>query len=193
MPPAACESLEEIREASRQLMRANEANPDPNTGLLVASANAARPLMCSSASAAGSRFLSTCWRPTPTPTPTISSTTPANRRAARSIPSCSASPLCTVSTAPLRAGSSWPRRATRSGCVSARRPRPELAQDPRFVSAAGRSTHEAALIDALAQLFATRSAAEWEAWLAPHRIGCVAADAASAGAVLRPRSAGAGE
>ena len=38
MPPAGCETIEEIREASRQLMRANEANPDPNTGLLVASA-----------------------------------------------------------------------------------------------------------------------------------------------------------
>lgn len=38
MPPAGCETLEEIREASRQLMRANEANPDPNTGVLVASA-----------------------------------------------------------------------------------------------------------------------------------------------------------
>ncbi len=38
MPPPGCETIEEIREVSRQLMRANEANPDPNTGLLVASA-----------------------------------------------------------------------------------------------------------------------------------------------------------
>ena len=38
VPPQGCETLEEIREVSRQLMRANEANPDPNTGLLVASA-----------------------------------------------------------------------------------------------------------------------------------------------------------
>ncbi|MCY4619335.1 MAG: CoA transferase [Chloroflexi bacterium] len=38
MPPQGCETIEEIREASRQLMRANEANPDPNTGVLVASA-----------------------------------------------------------------------------------------------------------------------------------------------------------
>ncbi len=38
MPPAGCETIDEIREAARQLMRANEANPDPNTGLLVASA-----------------------------------------------------------------------------------------------------------------------------------------------------------
>ncbi len=38
MPPQGCETIEEIREASRQLMRANEANPDPNTGVVVASA-----------------------------------------------------------------------------------------------------------------------------------------------------------
>ncbi len=38
MPPQGCETIDEIREASRQLMRANEANPDPNTGVLVASA-----------------------------------------------------------------------------------------------------------------------------------------------------------
>ena len=38
MPPAGCETIEEVREASRQLMRANESNPDPNTGVLVGSA-----------------------------------------------------------------------------------------------------------------------------------------------------------
>lgn len=34
----ACESLEEIRESARQLMRANEANPDPNTSGVIAAA-----------------------------------------------------------------------------------------------------------------------------------------------------------
>ncbi len=33
-----CESIGELREASRQLMRANEANPDPNTSCVVAAA-----------------------------------------------------------------------------------------------------------------------------------------------------------
>ncbi|MCE2392647.1 MAG: CoA transferase, partial [Proteobacteria bacterium] len=33
-----CESLQEIREISRQLMRANESNPDPNTSVVAASA-----------------------------------------------------------------------------------------------------------------------------------------------------------
>ncbi len=33
-----CESLDDLREAARQIMRANEANPDPNTSSVVASA-----------------------------------------------------------------------------------------------------------------------------------------------------------
>ena len=33
-----CDSLAELREASRQLMRANEANPDPNTSSVFAAA-----------------------------------------------------------------------------------------------------------------------------------------------------------
>ena len=35
---AACDTLEEVREISRQLMRANESNPDPNTGVVAAGA-----------------------------------------------------------------------------------------------------------------------------------------------------------
>ena len=31
-----CESLEQIRESARQLMRANEANPDPSTSANIA-------------------------------------------------------------------------------------------------------------------------------------------------------------
>jgi crotonobetainyl-CoA:carnitine CoA-transferase CaiB-like acyl-CoA transferase len=38
-----CESLEQMREISRQLMRANESNPDPNTAVVAASAAAAKP------------------------------------------------------------------------------------------------------------------------------------------------------
>jgi crotonobetainyl-CoA:carnitine CoA-transferase CaiB-like acyl-CoA transferase len=38
MPPEVCDSREELRTASRRLMRANEANPDPNTSVLVTSA-----------------------------------------------------------------------------------------------------------------------------------------------------------
>lgn len=37
MPPNHCVSMEERVEASRQLMRANEANPDPNTAVVIAS------------------------------------------------------------------------------------------------------------------------------------------------------------
>ena len=33
-----CRTLDEVREASRQIIRANEANPDPNTSAIAASA-----------------------------------------------------------------------------------------------------------------------------------------------------------
>ncbi len=180
MPPAACESLEEIREASRQLMRANEANPDPNTGLLVASAALLGlyvqqrfglgqqifvNMLAANAYANADDFIDYAGKPP---------------RRAVDPELFGVSALYRL----YRAAEGWVFLAAPRDeewlrfCAQAA---PELAQDPRFASAAGRSTHEAALIDALTQLFATRSAAEWEARLAPHRIGCVAADAASAG------------
>ena len=39
MPPEACDSLDELREAARWLFRSNEANPDPKTSMVVASAS----------------------------------------------------------------------------------------------------------------------------------------------------------
>ena len=42
---------------------------------------------------------------------------------------------------------------------------PELADDPRFGSVAARDEHDAALVDVLTDVFATRPAAEWEALL----------------------------
>jgi crotonobetainyl-CoA:carnitine CoA-transferase CaiB-like acyl-CoA transferase len=38
MPPAFAETVEEVREAARHLMRANDFHPDPNTSLVVATA-----------------------------------------------------------------------------------------------------------------------------------------------------------
>ena len=38
MPPSECSSMRDRIEASRQLMKANEANPDPNTAVIIASA-----------------------------------------------------------------------------------------------------------------------------------------------------------
>ncbi|MFC8436105.1 CaiB/BaiF CoA transferase family protein [Streptomyces sp. NPDC057253] len=49
-----------------------------------------------------------------------------------------------------------------------------LADDPRFVSAGQRATHDADLAEELAQVFARRPATEWEARLTALDIGCVA-------------------
>jgi crotonobetainyl-CoA:carnitine CoA-transferase CaiB-like acyl-CoA transferase len=50
---------------------------------------------------------------------------------------------------------------------------PELADDPRFSTVEDRATNEAALASALTNLFAQRSAGEWEATLARRGVGCV--------------------
>ena len=38
IPPARCESREELREVARQIMKANDANPDPNASAIIATA-----------------------------------------------------------------------------------------------------------------------------------------------------------
>ena len=180
MPPAACEGLEEIREASRQLMRANEANPDPNTGVLVASATLLG-LYAQRRSGIGQRIF-------------------VNMLAANAY--ANADDFVAYEGKPLRrqvdaelyglsalyrlypASEGWVFLAAptdaewRIFCEIAA---PQLANDPRFADATGRDAHDAKLAEALAAVFATRPAAEWESLLAPQRIGCVAADAQSAG------------
>jgi crotonobetainyl-CoA:carnitine CoA-transferase CaiB-like acyl-CoA transferase len=57
--------------------------------------------------------------------------------------------------------------------------RPESLDDPRFASVESRRDADAALVAALEALFATRTAAEWEALLVPRGVACVAAFGAS--------------
>ena len=63
--------------------------------------------------------------------------------------------------------------------------RSDLGGDERFATAAGRMEHDAALAEALAELFATRDALEWEHLLIPRGIGCVQASADTPGAFYR--------
>jgi crotonobetainyl-CoA:carnitine CoA-transferase CaiB-like acyl-CoA transferase len=51
---------------------------------------------------------------------------------------------------------------------------PELADDPRFATAAARSAHDAALIDRLTARLVEKSAEHWEAQLVPVRISAAA-------------------
>ena len=180
MPPAACEGLDEIREASRQLMRANEANPDPNTGVLVASATllglyAQRRygvgqrifvnMLAANAYANADDFVAYEGKP---PRREVDAELYGLSALYRLYPTAEGWVFLATP-----ADAEW-----QTFCEIAA---PALADDPRFADAPSRDAHDAELADALTAVFATRPAAEWEALLTPHRIGCVAADAQSAG------------
>jgi crotonobetainyl-CoA:carnitine CoA-transferase CaiB-like acyl-CoA transferase len=52
-------------------------------------------------------------------------------------------------------------------------PHVDLAGDPRFADGEGRAPNDGALADTLAEVFATRSAADWERELLGRGVGCV--------------------
>ncbi len=180
MPPAACEGLEEIREASRQLMRANEANPDPSTGVLVASATLLG-LYAQQRYGLGQQIFVNML------------TANAYANADDFIRYEGKQPRRQVGGELYGISALYRLYPTEQGWVFLAAPtdaewarfcahaHPELADDPRFGSVAAREEHDAALVDVLTDVFATRPAAEWEALLGPQRVGCVVADAATAG------------
>ena len=180
MPPAACEGLEEIREASRQLMRANEPNPDPNTGVLVASATLLG-LYAQQRYGVGQQIFVNML------------TANAYANADDFIRYEGKQPRRQVDGELYGISALYRLYPTEQGWVFLAAPtdaewarfcahaHPELADDPRFASVAARDEHDAALVDVLTDVFATRPAAEWEALLGPQRVGCVVADAATAG------------
>ena len=180
MPPVACEGLDEIREASRQLMRANEANPDPNTGVLVASATllglyAQRRygigqrifvnMLAANAYANADDFVGYEGKP---PRRQVDADLYGLSALYRLYPTAEGWVFLAAPT-----DAEW-----MAFCEVAA---PSLADDPRFADAASRDAHDAELAAALTAVFAARTAAEWEALLTPHRIGCVAADAQTPG------------
>ena len=180
MPPAACEGLGEIREASRQLMRANEPNPDPNTGVLVASATLLG-LYAQQRYGVGQQIFVNML------------TANAYANADDFIRYEGKQPRRQVDGELYGISALYRLYPTEQGWVFLAAPtdaewarfcahaHPELADDPRFGSVTARDEHDAELVDVLTDVFATRPAAEWEALLAPQRIGCVVADAATAG------------
>ena len=180
MPPAACEGLDEIREASRQLMRANEANPDPNTGVLVASATllglyAQRRygigqrifvnMLAANAYANADDFVGYEGKP---PRRQVDADLYGLSALYRLYPTAEGWVFLAAPT-----DAEWA-----AFCQIAA---PALSDDPRFADSESRDAHDADLATALTGVFAARPAAEWEALLTPHRIGCVAADAQTPG------------
>jgi crotonobetainyl-CoA:carnitine CoA-transferase CaiB-like acyl-CoA transferase len=177
-----CESLAEIREISRQLMRANESNPDPNSSVVCASAIALALLarerhgpgqavfvnmLVANAYANGDDFLDYAGKPA---RPTVDAELRGKGACYRLYPAAQGQVFLAITSA-----AEWTRF-----CGAAEQP--ELGRDARFASAQGRREHDADLAASLEAVFSARTADEWEARLAPAGVACVRADAQGSGA-----------
>ncbi len=175
-PQSSDRSIPALRETARMLMRANEANPDPNTSMLVASATLLGLLaqkrfgigqqiylnmLAANAYANYDDFLDYAGKP----------------------------PRAPVDAHALGVGALYRLYPTRAGWVfltvaddrawsalCAALAQPALAGDARFATAAARATNDAALAAQLAALFATDEADAWETRLLAAGVGCVRAD-----------------
>jgi crotonobetainyl-CoA:carnitine CoA-transferase CaiB-like acyl-CoA transferase len=168
--------LQELRAIATTLFRANEANPDPNTSVVVGTAAllalvARRRLgvgqqvyvdmLGANAWANGDDFIRYAGKPErPAPGPDLLG-------------------LCaTYRLYAAREG--WVFLALlqesefAAFCAAANAE--HVAADPRFGTAAARASNDAALAEALSAVLSTRSADDWERALAPNGIGCVRAD-----------------
>ena len=173
-----CSTLDEVREASRQIIKANEANPDPNTSAIVASATSLALLarerdpqrrgqavyvdmMTANAHANIDAFLSYEGM----------ASRPVLNDELLGFGACDRLYRCSVGWVALTitTDAEWERF-----CVVAARL--DLLADSCFATAAARTENDAALATVLESLFATRTAAEWEAALAASGAACVQAD-----------------
>jgi len=181
MPPTDCDSLEAIREASRQLMRANEANPDPNTSVVIASATTLALLarkrfgvgqrvfvnmLVANGYANADDFLRYEGK---TPRPEVDADLYGLSALYRLYEAQSGWVFLGILL-----DEEWS-----AFCQSVERR--DLAADARFATRESRITHDDALVVELSTLFATRDADAWEALLVEAHVGCVRADAATPG------------
>lgn len=178
-----CESLEEIREAARQIMCANESNPDPNTSVVAASAillalfERARSgegqrvhidMQVANAWANADDFLDYAGKPTRTPIdPEL-----------HGIGACYR--LYSTSDGWVFLAVTTDTEFDRF-CKAAERS--ELASDERFSSVRARAENSDALVEELAVLFAKNDANSWEERFTRAGVGCVRADGIDSGRV----------
>jgi crotonobetainyl-CoA:carnitine CoA-transferase CaiB-like acyl-CoA transferase len=176
-----CDTLDEVREISRQLMRANEANPDPNTAVVAAAAVLMALLARERFGIAQAVYVNM-----------LAANMYANADDALSYAgktdrfACDAELFGGAATYRLyRTAEGWLFLAVGSDDewrrAAAALGRPELADDHRFATAGARAAYDTALTTELAALFAGRSAAEWERELVAARVAGVRADEASPG------------
>ncbi|MFQ5698226.1 MAG: CaiB/BaiF CoA transferase family protein [Myxococcota bacterium] len=174
-------ALEEVREVARQLMRANEANPDPNTSAVVASSallglcarqrhGVGQPIFVNMLEANAWANADECVEY-------------AGRPAAAQVdPDLLGLDAC-YRLYPTRKG--WvflaivTDREWRAFCEAVGRD--AWAQDPRFDARDSRCAHREVLSEELARLFESRDAESWEERLVARGVGCVRADGAHSG------------
>jgi len=179
-----CSTLDDVRETSRELMAANDANPDPNTSVVAASA-ILLALLGRDRHGVGQKVLvnmqvANAWANSDD---FLRYDNKPDRLAV------DADRLGLGATYRLYpAASGWVFLAAptdeqfASFCVEAGRP--DLADDDRFSSAAARSDNDDELAAELSAAFAERSANEWQHALVAKGIGCVRADGIDVGEFL---------
>ncbi|MCX6020153.1 MAG: CoA transferase, partial [Chloroflexi bacterium] len=169
-------SFEEMKEVSRRLGRANEANPDPNSAMIAATAlllglyarertgegqEMLTTMVCSNGYANSDDFIQYAGKPE------------------RTTPDADGYGLSALYRL-YRAGQGWvflaaPRQREFERLCAALG-QPAWAQDERFATPAARKRNDGALADLLTSAFAQRSADDWEAALTAQGVGCVRAD-----------------
>jgi crotonobetainyl-CoA:carnitine CoA-transferase CaiB-like acyl-CoA transferase len=174
--PWTSDSVDELRAIAWRLFRANEANPDPNTSVVVASATLLALLaqrrygigqqvfvdmLGANAYANADDFIQYQGKPErPTPDADLFGLS------------------ATYRLYPAKEG--WVFLALPSDheferfCELAGES--AVANDPRFSSIEGRRNHDRELSDALTKIFLEQTADNWELLLAPKGLGCVRAD-----------------
>jgi crotonobetainyl-CoA:carnitine CoA-transferase CaiB-like acyl-CoA transferase len=178
---ATCETLADVREISRQLMRANEANPDPNTSVVAAAAVLMALLARERFGIAQAVYVNM-----------LAANLYANADDALAYDGKPARADCDAELYGsdagyrlYRAADGWVFLALTTDaewrrCWDAME-RPELGDDVRFATATSRCDHDADLVAVLTDEIATRSADEWEKRFVAARVAGVRADGATPG------------
>jgi crotonobetainyl-CoA:carnitine CoA-transferase CaiB-like acyl-CoA transferase len=178
---APCSTLDDARELSRQLVRANEANPDPCTGVVVAEA-VLLALLARERFGIGQAVHVNM----------LTANMYANADDALAYDGKARRPECDDELLGHRAGyrlypaaEGWLFVAVGSDAEWRRcwdvLERPELADDPRFATATARDAHDGELEATLADVLGKRPAPEWEARFVAAGVAGVQADAATPG------------
>lgn len=178
---AACDSLDDVREISRQLIRANEANPDPNSAVVAASAVLLALLARERFGIGQAVYVNM-----------LAANLYANGDDAIAYTGKAPRPTCDDELTGFGPGYRLHRTANGWLFLAAttddewRRcwmvlDRADLADDGRFSSAGARASNAPALDAVLSDALATRSADEWEARFTAAGIAGVRADATTPG------------